>query len=406
MPRVSPKQSLLFLHVPKTAGSTFTGVLSNRFAVGDSLELYFASEADLDDLDRYRYVSGHVTTAFLERFRRRPFLFTLLRDPIDRALSSYSHTREFPYTNQRPFFLPDQGSAAYERYRRYARLARECSIEEVIEAAPDIARERFGNRQARALSGTTEEGEERLSDAIEGLERCDFVGLTERLDESAAWLARRLDWRELSPIPVANATAARLQREELSPAALDALRELTSVDRELYRLARARFERQISAWSAEDVPRDRAADIPDAPSASDLSFDDPIPGGGWLGRERIEGEPMFCWIGSWNWAWVDLAPDPAADSLRIEIPHSIDARILRTLRISVDGRSVDHHLAQSNGTTVATASLNRLGTRHHSRSTRVSLEVDGHLRPSDLDPSSIDHRQLSIAVRRIALQAS
>jgi hypothetical protein len=393
------------MHVSKTAGSTFTGVLSNRFAVGEILELYFASEADLDDLDRYRYVSGHVTAAFLERFRRRPFVFTLLRDPIDRALSSYSFTRAFPGTNQQVFF-PDQGPEAYERYYRYMRLARECSIEELIDTAPDIARERFGNRQARALSGTTKQGEERLSDAIEGLERCDFVGLTDRLDESATWLARRLGWRDLSPIPVANASAGRLQREGLSPAALDALREWTSVDRELYRFARARFERQISAWSAEDVPRDRAADIPDAPSASDLSFDDPIPGGGWLGRERIEGEPMFCWIGSSNRAWVDLAPDPAADSLRIEIPHAMDARILRTLRISVDGRRVDHHLAESNGTTVAIASLSRLGTLHRSRSTRVSLEVDDHLRPSDVDPSSIDNRQLSIAVRRIALQSS
>ncbi len=63
-------------------------------------------------------------------------------------------------------------------------------------------------------------GEERLDEALAGLDRCDFVGLSDRLDESADRLARRLGWSELGPIPRTNVSADRIPRREVSPAGL------------------------------------------------------------------------------------------------------------------------------------------------------------------------------------------
>jgi len=82
------KRTLLFIHIPKTGGATATGLLSSRFANEDCLPLYQRPAPDLDDLDRFRYVTGHLTAAFAGRFRRPPFVVTFLRDPIERVLSS------------------------------------------------------------------------------------------------------------------------------------------------------------------------------------------------------------------------------------------------------------------------------------------------------------------------------
>jgi hypothetical protein len=89
---------MLFIHVPKTGGAALNGALANRFAQSDCLELYFGPERDLSDVDRFRYVSGHFDASFIDRFRERPFVLTVLRDPIDRALSHYAYTRSFRRT--------------------------------------------------------------------------------------------------------------------------------------------------------------------------------------------------------------------------------------------------------------------------------------------------------------------
>jgi hypothetical protein len=401
------KRQLFFLHVQKTGGATLTGALSNRFAACDTLQLYYSPEPDVSGVDSYRYVAGHVSISFLDRFRERPYLFTVLRDPVERALSAYSFYRTRPPEFADQFLLFGRGPEAYERGRECLRLARECSLEEFIERAPEIAVEYFGNRQARVLGGFGPEGgDERLDEALAGLERCDFVGVTERLSESTEWLVRRLGWAELTPLPRINVTSARLPQDHVSRRGLDTLRELTAVDRELYRHGVERFERQLAEWAPLGDRQDRSAQIADAPLVSDLRFDQAIRGAGWVGREPVEGRNALSWIGDTNRAWVDLASDRTADSVVIEIARALEQEILESLRISVNGRKLSHELAERDGAIVATAPLRWWRLRGRRPTTRVTPEVERTTRPCDIDPASNDDRDLSIAVSRIALGRS
>lgn len=398
------KRSLLFLHVHKTGGSALTGVLGTRFAARDCAELYFPPEPDLSDLDRFRYVSGHLNAPFIERFAHPPFVLTVLRDPIDRALSSYSYTHSFPADHQFPPVVrighrPDAGEIG----REWWRLTHQHEIGEVISRAPEVAREYLGNRQARAL-GTGRTGDERLSTALEGLDRCDFVGLTEKLEESVDLLTRRLEWESLRPLPRANVTGQRLRRDQVPPETMEALSRLTEIDREVYRRGVERYERQLAEWSASRDPGDPSTDIPDATPAADLRFDQAIPGGGWMNREWSDDGSAFCWMGNTRRAWVEMAAEGRQRSLIVEIPHAVDDEVLTGLRLSVDGRTVPHALAEADGAVVATAPLPR---RRLLRRTRlVSIEVERSRHPREVNPESTDHRELAISVRRIALQPS
>ena len=399
----SRERSLLFLHVRKTGGTSFYRVLSNRFAARDCLVLAHGPAHRARDFDALRFIAGHFDASCLGRFRSPPFLITCLREPLDRTLSVYSYYRSFPL-EQYALLLPDLGQAAYERRVFAMRLARECSIDEFMRRAPEAAREHLGDVQTRVFCGLPPEATgERLDAALRALERCDFLGLTERLDESAAWLARRLGWAELGPLPRENVSAERLRRDELSAETLGALRRLTALDAELYRRATELYEKRIAEWKRAADPRDHSLPCTDAAPVPDLRFEEAIRGGGWLGRERVGDEPWFCWIGGRR-AWVDLRVPYGADRLVVEVAHVIDPSVAETIRLAVNGTVLTHELRSEERMLSASAPVPS-GLLQQGGTARVELTVGRTARPCDVNPGSPDRRELSIAVRRIALVA-
>jgi hypothetical protein len=389
------RRALLFLHVPKAGGTALGGVLSNRFAAEDCLDTYYARRATDEQLNAARFMTGHVSMSLLDRFERRPFSITVLREPIERALSIYSFFRELDE--------PRSNRLGLEKHDQTLRLAKRHSLEEFIEVAPELAEHYLGNWQARVLGAKRlDRADERLEDALEGLERCDFVGLAERQDESVEWLARRLGWAPLTPLPRTNVTRTRLREEEISPAALEALRDLTAVDRDLYARAVRLYEDRVAKWSASGEVGGPAAGLDDAPLVSDLRVDGPFRGSGWLGRERVGDGPYVCWIGHAAEARVELADEDSARFITVEIAHVVEPTILETLRITVDDEAVEPSFSESAGAVIAAAPLARRRRRRNA-AVSVKLAVRRATRPCDVNPDSGDNRELAIAVRRIAL---
>jgi hypothetical protein len=387
-------RALLFLHVPKAGGTALWGVLANRFAAEDCLDTYYGRRPTDGELNAARFVTGHLSMSVLDRFERSPFSVTVLREPIERALSVYSFFRELDE--------PPLGWPGLEKYDAMLHLAKEHSLEDFIEMAPELAEHYLGNWQARVLGAKRlNRTDERLEDALEGLHRCDFVGLADRQDESVEWLGRRLGWAPLTPLPLVNVTRRRVREEEISGAAAEALRKLTAVDRDLYAQTVRLYESRIAEWSGERDVESAADGIEDAPLASDLRLDRPIRGSGWLGRERLGDEPYVCWIGHAAEARVDLANERGARSIAVEIAHVVEPAILETLRITVDGTAVQPSFADSGGAVIASAPLER--RRRRNAPLKVELAVDHATRPCDVNPDSGDNRELAIAVRRIAL---
>jgi hypothetical protein len=109
--------TIIFLHIPKTAGQSVHQFLKSLVAPASvaparvNEQLYGLSIAEIR---RYRLISGHLDWALLDCVREPRFIFTVLRNPRDRILSFYFFLRsEAQKLSEKDLALPEnQGKHA------------------------------------------------------------------------------------------------------------------------------------------------------------------------------------------------------------------------------------------------------------------------------------------------------
>ena len=92
-----PAGPLLFMHIPKTAGTTLRAVVERQYRPTTLFSLYPGHEAQLDAL-RVRVsdrppaaVMGHFRFGLHAAFPAGGRYVTFLRDPVDQVISHYNH---------------------------------------------------------------------------------------------------------------------------------------------------------------------------------------------------------------------------------------------------------------------------------------------------------------------------
>ena len=92
------------MHIPKTAGISLYTAMAKRFGPEHSLRYPRSTEAfkqqflrlSDEELHRYRLISGHFDLPFwLQRDLGGRVVVALVREPIERVLSTYRYTRSF-----------------------------------------------------------------------------------------------------------------------------------------------------------------------------------------------------------------------------------------------------------------------------------------------------------------------
>lgn len=89
--RHDPACNLVFLHIPKTAGQTVHSAISGALPKGATspIRVHDQAPAEQQMPPGHRFYSGHINWLDLDSVPRPRFVFTVLRDPLERLASFY-----------------------------------------------------------------------------------------------------------------------------------------------------------------------------------------------------------------------------------------------------------------------------------------------------------------------------
>jgi hypothetical protein len=230
---------LVFLHIPKAAGSTlqesilshYPGGVFYRFT-GDTQQ--WKDFPDLPERERAAIdvVVGHVHFGVHEYLPEPATYLTMLRDPVDRVVSHYYYVLSNPthYLHRK---IADRGYTLQQF--AITRVSHELDNDQVRWLTDKHHFDIPTGRVGRAL----------LDEAKWNLEHgIAVVGLMERFEESVRCFEAALGWPPARIRERRNVNPERPPLSEIDPAALEAIREVNRYDVELYEFARALFEEQ------------------------------------------------------------------------------------------------------------------------------------------------------------------
>lgn len=234
--RSGPLRPLVFLHLPKTAGTTLKDVIESVYGA-DRVAFLKVGRGELDEFagrpeaERrgFDVVAGHLRwdeTGVLPGAR----VVTMLREPVDRLVSFYHYASKTP------------GTELHEA------IGRGLSLEDMARGGMLSV---VGNQMVGMLR---DPGAAALGPAVasakRNLESCAAFGLTERFDESVGVFARKLGW------PAAavgkgwesrNVSVGRPSVADLDPSVVSLLKRQCAADLALYDHAAGLFEREVEA---------------------------------------------------------------------------------------------------------------------------------------------------------------
>src|SRR5256886_2654842 len=230
-------ETLIFLHIPKTGGSTIYKVLERQYSRAQILRLESPEIARFKTLSaaeraRYRLIEGHLYFGFHRFIPRASTYFTFLRRPVERVLSFYYYARSTP-----DHYLYSQ--LANEHLNLKTLLGRELTSE-------------LCNGQTRQLGGDEWEDPQRvvtraaLERAKANLTHFRVVGLLEEFDASLLLLRRAFGWHR--PFYVKeNVTKEKPDETFLDAETRGLIEEANRLDLALYEYTRKLFDAHCRA---------------------------------------------------------------------------------------------------------------------------------------------------------------
>jgi hypothetical protein len=225
---------LVFMHIPKTAGTTLASSLQWNYPPRQTIHVDLLGHVQdmekvpLELRSRARLVHGHIPYGIHKYIPRQCEYVTILREPVDRVISAYKYVLRRP-THR----LHDQVVGA------------NIGLEEFVER---FWVDEHISRQTRALidrhNGSLDR--EALEVAKRNLEGFLLVGLTERFEETFVLLRRDLRLR----LPFYATRNVAAPYDDVSERTVDLIREREQYDLEIYELARQLFAKQIAGQSS------------------------------------------------------------------------------------------------------------------------------------------------------------
>lgn len=219
----------IFMHIPKTGGTTLNSIFRKQYRANEIFDhdSYEGKEIKIDELsvkekEKIRAVTGHYFYGIHQSFSKPFNYFTMLRDPVDRVISSY-------------FFL--QNYPGYERVKNM-------TLEEFV-----LKEAEAQNLQTLMVSGQYENPN--INYAMENLKTFTIVGVTELFNETLFLLKNAYGWENIH-YSKENITKNRLAKEEIPSTVINIIKEYNALDIQLYNYAKQLCYEKLSRLTIDE----------------------------------------------------------------------------------------------------------------------------------------------------------
>ncbi len=231
-------ETLIFLHIPKTGGSTLNKILRSQYSRSETVTLHAPKVEEFRALSaarrgRYRLIQGHLYFGLHRFIPRASTYITFLRQPVERVLSFYYYARSTPDHYLYPLL-------AAERLDLKTLLARELTVELCNDQTRAIAGDEWADQQRVVTRTALERAQANLRSHFR------IVGLQEQFDASLLLLRRAFGW-SLPFYLKENVTKEKPTDKSLDAETRRLVEDANSLDLELYEYARGLFEEQCRA---------------------------------------------------------------------------------------------------------------------------------------------------------------
>ncbi len=231
--------TVVFLHIPKSGGTTLHAIIERQYPSdriytvdGAHVRESIAAFKALPEAERRRLLvlKGHMSFGLHAWLPQPSTYITLLRDPVERAISHYYHILRTPHHTHHPTLVSQNGETRM-------------SLHEFVLAGVSRI---VDNGQVRALCGREDVPyggctADMLAQAQANIEDYfTLVGFTERFDETLVLLKRAFGWK-VDAYLRRNVGKNRPATDSVPPETLRLLTEMNEFDIALYRYAEERF---------------------------------------------------------------------------------------------------------------------------------------------------------------------
>jgi hypothetical protein len=253
------KEFFYFLHIPKTAGTSLVNILENQFSADKVYnkviwpELFTDLPLEFDSFDLFR---GHFGYWMCDLLPRKPKIITMIRKPLEQILSLYEHQRrsfdedDFSMLKSKDESIlevlkdgPRRRRLANHQTRNITLAINKQEIFNILNKNKKIEQSDFKEIQPRLPQKT---GKELLEIAKKRISSFEFVGITEKFEESLQLLYFTFGWYPLRYVPKENVASKRVTFDSLDDEIKIELKKATRLDESLYNFGIEIFESRYS----------------------------------------------------------------------------------------------------------------------------------------------------------------
>jgi hypothetical protein len=235
------RPAAIFLHIPKTAGTTLLEILDRQYAPetihsfgGDAHASVAAfKRMDVERRAKIRLLRGHMAFGLHAYLPEPTLYFTILRDPVARVISYYRYILRTP-----PHYL-------YEEVTQ-----KKMSLGDLLASGLPLM---MNDGQVRLISGVWGEPSfgdvtpEMLEMAQRNLREAFVVaGLMEQFDRTLCLLKETLGWTQPITYRRLNVAPQREQKAAITPQTIELIQQANRQDLALYHFAQRLFAEQCA----------------------------------------------------------------------------------------------------------------------------------------------------------------